>query len=699
MNTLEFIKRVQGESRTWFESRTEDGSFTLKKSGYYIGIPDWIESEQEKDRGIFFTPDVLNGKERNSDNAISFNSCFIDLDNAPIPGKFILEPSVIISRQDKRGHHLYWLLSAPSADKKRWKDTQKKIVYTYPGSDLSIVSAGHLMRLPGTWNKKKEKYDQTFEIKVYNPHITYTLEELFEAHKDENEIKAKHRKEAVKKYLNEWPYKNGDQREPVIFNYGLFLTRKKSFNTLTVIEHELEKINTSYIHEVPRAVIEQKALSIFAQVARIEAAEVEENEHIKNDMKSHLEDWYYVYAQDIFINSKRPKQYRTREGFNHNFASIAQKGSASMFVAVNNLIKSVESLAYEPAEPRIIDIDELPYFNTWTPSSLMPIDAHPDWFIAHLEYLIPVKEEREHMLNYIAYIIQTNKKVLHAIVMIGPEGTGKSFVGRTLRKIVGPQNYKEPRNSSLHENYTGWAKDCQIVWINELKQGDRYELAEKLKPFITEPTIEIREMHRMPYEITNHMNIIAASNHDIPVFLTEGERRYFITETTHEKKPPEYYIDLLEKINTRAGEVMNFLLNRDISDFNPGLAPMITAAKNAIIEYSKSDLEIRIYDMIELCKHPFDIDVVNLTEITDYMRAELRDKYITINRVALILRKLEHIRIDFPIKIEGKKIRLWIIREYDRWKKRIGDETFEKEYLEMKKLQEEKAQTFGQGNH
>jgi phage/plasmid-associated DNA primase len=257
---------------------------------------------------------------------------------------------------------------------------------------------------------------------------------------------------------------------------------------------------------------------------------------------------------------------------------------------------------------------------------------------------------------------------MHGVLIVGKQGIGKSILQKVFSAVFGESNVVAPHNENLTGQFTGWAKHCQIVVINELMQVDKKDFNNKIKPFITEPHVEIREMYKAPYVIKNCMNIIAFSNHDNAVYVEKDDRRWFIIKSDAVKKEAEYYDTLIDKMNTCSGEVLNYLQNLDISEFREGAAPPMTAAKRDIIEYSTPDLDAWITETIESCAAPCDADIITIDDLRNALPRQLQNGYATANRIGKILRDCNCIRSTERITVGGVKKRFWVLRNYDKYK-------------------------------
>ena len=83
--------------------------------------------------GVFFCPNDTENCSLLDEHVKRAYCHYIDIDNAPLPDYYPLEPSAIISRDDLH-HHVYWFLDTPVDDLSRWEAVQRILIGFY-GSD------------------------------------------------------------------------------------------------------------------------------------------------------------------------------------------------------------------------------------------------------------------------------------------------------------------------------------------------------------------------------------------------------------------------------------------------------------------------------------------------------------------------------------------------------------------------------------
>jgi hypothetical protein len=277
------------------------------------------------------------------------------------------------------------------------------------------------------------------------------------------------------------------------------------------------------------------------------------------------------------------------------------------------------------------------------------------------------------LLDWLAFNVQyPGEKILYAVVLEGSQGTGKSLFGYVMKRLLGSHNVNSSTNETLHEPFTNWAKHCQLVIVEELMGYKRQELMNKLKPFITEPTVQIRDMYRPAYAQPNRFNFFAFTNHKDAIQLTKDDRRYCLLKKTTEKRPDSYIRKLWKWVKKpeNLSAMLYELEHRDLSCFDRYADAPMTEEKAALIEASAPKLQQWLKVRIEEVQHPCDTDFLCVSDLTgDVLPPDLRG--YSLNAVAAILLELgAHYlgQIDCRANELGQR-RIYAIRRQRFWTK------------------------------
>ena len=124
--------------------------------------------------GVFFTVNQTNGRGRTTDCITNVRSVFIDLDGAPLPEQFSLQPHIIVNTSFGK-YHCYWLVKdMPKASFTLYQQALAKKF----NADPKVKDLPRVMRVAGFYHHKAKPYP----IKVLSQVSSerYTMAEIRE---------------------------------------------------------------------------------------------------------------------------------------------------------------------------------------------------------------------------------------------------------------------------------------------------------------------------------------------------------------------------------------------------------------------------------------------------------------------------------------------------------------------------------------
>ena len=265
-----------------------------------------------------------------------------------------------------------------------------------------------------------------------------------------------------------------------------------------------------------------------------------------------------------------------------------------------------ERIEFLPGEPEIShDADKCRVLNLWHPPSWKEDEnaGEPTLFLKHLAYLLDEDQLAiEHVLNFLAHLLQRpQERVGHALLITSEaKGIGKSTLGTIVRRLVGEQNSRVAQTKDLKSNFDGWLVGKLVVQVDEIYEAGNWDLANKLKPLITEPTVSANIKYGPQIEVENFARFLMFSNNSSPLDIEDGDRRYFVFNSNAQPRGDEYYEALHQYASSTAGmnQIYTFLKRRGISAFNPHRRPPMTEAKKRIISESQHPLHTYIIEAV-----------------------------------------------------------------------------------------------------
>jgi hypothetical protein len=370
----------------------------------------------------------------------------------------------------------------------------------------------------------------------------------------------------------------------------------------------------------PSAEYPDAAAEIIAEVERKELGRVEKSK------------WYqrFAYLQDdeAFFDMQDRREL-SRNTFNalfrhikcvsiHSTGKSARRIEASVCYDENRQeagAKSLVGITYAAGESVLVSKDGLVYGNRWRDARPTPVACDVSIWLRHLEHMVPLDFEREHLLNVLAHKVQfPGHKINHAVLLGGKPGSGKdTLLAPFFWAIGGPAklNCALVKNEDLTSQW-GYGLECEVMEIAELRQSearDRRALENHLKPVIAAPPeyLPVNRKGLHPYMALNRVLVVAFSNERVSISLPSDDRRWFVLWAAAERLPEAEAVALWNWYIHRNGfaGVAAWLMARDVSAFNPAAPPPMTEAKAIMVEAGMSTAESVLVEMLRERRGPF----------------------------------------------------------------------------------------------
>jgi len=382
------------------------------------------------------------------------------------------------------------------------------------------------------------------------------------------------------------------------------------------------------------------------------------------------DEWVWVADASQFVRRDDCKKY-TADQWKSMFANLKPEGDVLSAVWKGNIpIRKFESLIYLPCAGEFPDGEFGGRYNIWRESGVVPKAGDVAPFLDHMAYLFPSKADRNHVLDYLALLVQRPAEKVHfALLIRGAQGTGKSWVGQLMERIVGRRNVVRPSNDEVTSRWTAWMEGAQLGIIEELMTLGRREVANRLKPVITDTTLRIEDKGCKIYTIPNHLNLICFTNHDDALPIEHGDRRWLVVFSPAVKRDVAYYERLFAYLNgDGASAVKHWLAQRRVA-LNPRSVAPETVGKEAMRRLSLGDAESYLMDLLDEGGWPFDFDLVRLDEVVAAVPSALRGRSNLRAKVSKFLKE-EAKAVMHSRYTKGDSrpaYQLWSIRNHDHW--------------------------------
>lgn len=373
---------------------------------------------------------------------------------------------------------------------------------------------------------------------------------------------------------------------------------------------------------------------------------------VNTELPKWCENWYFVSSRNVFYNTATsemltPAAYDA--AFGRHLLTDAMRKEGESFagrasaVALNLYqMPVVYDTLYMPGYEEMVRVNGLLHVNTFNALSV-PKDEPPrtadaraavQKMLDHFTLLFPVDEERDIFLDYLAYTVQYPKEKINWCVLIqGVDGAGKSWFASLMAAVLGGAHVRNVNATQLKEQYTKWAEGYRMVFFEEirLKSEKKFEILDKLRPYATNATVEVRRMQKDAYEIPNMTNYVMFTNYPDALPINRNDRRYFVLKTSFQTahdletflaKRPAYFTDLFGILDFDFPALRHYFLTRAIAPtFEAKSNAPKTEARQEMIEDSESgdDLE-SLEAMIADPAHPW---VTGAVLVASAARAEM----------------------------------------------------------------------------
>ena len=367
---------------------------------------------------------------------------------------------------------------------------------------------------------------------------------------------------------------------------------------------------------------------------------------------------------------------------------IAQAGSTGLKTAANQLInrgrvKTIKGITYLAGRGEVVDWEEEGhkglYYNRWhsvphaLPDSVSDADVKP--WLDHVKLVITRDDEREHFLDYLAFLVQyRGRKVRYAPIIIGAQGTGKDLMIRPLMNFFA-HNAVEVQPEQLQAKFNAFL-ERELVVVQEMVRYDKKEAYDSIKIMIAgsgKDTLTVERKYKNPYTVPNNVNMIFFTNHLDAVGLEDDDRRFFVLQSDMTRQEPSYYERLADDFYTAQSgwrRVIRWLMQRDVSEFKPDATPPNTVGKDEMKRAQQPQYQIVIQTQLESGFHK-DRTVLTSGELFDTVTGDhnypidqgSRRFVSSISKVVEVLKKAGWRQHPAPIRVKGypgTPVRLWV---------------------------------------
>lgn len=388
------------------------------------------------------------------------------------------------------------------------------------------------------------------------------------------------------------------------------------------------------------------------------------------------EEWVWVTKAEQFINRtdcRRLSPFQFKSHYQHLW-----KGDILAEVWKGKLpIRKYAQCVYVPGEGEVIAGGKWDgAYNTWRQGGVEPRrdDAQAQAFLDHMEYLLPDETERGYALDYLSFLVADDAQKVHfAMLLQGEPGSGKSFIGELMERMVGIRNVRMVKSQELTKEYTGWQEDAQIAVVEEIMAFGRREVANELKTVITGDELRIRRMRTDTYEVPNRLNLICFTNYKDALPIDPGDRRWLTLFSPAKPRDVDYYTALFDRLKDDGfPAAVKWMLQNRVTKLSPkGVAPM-TVGKAEMRCMSVGDLEQYLDELMEERAGYLAYELVRLDDVWAMVKRDFKATRNGRNRVIEWLKSKgarQHSRYTKKDESGRYAYALWSLENHDDWER------------------------------
>ncbi|WMT75078.1 DUF5906 domain-containing protein [Bradyrhizobium sp. Ash2021] len=380
-----------------------------------------------------------------------------------------------------------------------------------------------------------------------------------------------------------------------------------------------------------------------------------------------------IVKPPAFVDIRR-RNLLNKASFDNRFGGIGGEDAHCKAVR-SKWIARYHGVGFKPVDVRSFKVDGQSVFNLFKPHKIEEMDGPPLIIIEHLRYLIPDVASRQHFVNWLAWLVQNpDKKLMHAALLLGKKGTGKSVIGELMKVILGAHNCSEPSRKRVASEFNGWLANKQLVIIHELREKGARGLYDELKEYITQGTTSINLKGIEAHEVDNFAAFLTITNHDDAIPIDDNERRYLVIRCADDPRfgkgttaSTAYYDQLFGCIGTsdepgdEARKFLRFLRARDIKGYNgQGPAPE-TEAKADMVEAGQDSVQRFVRDRLEANEWPLGASIISPQDVLNELPFEVEKHLRTQKHIEAALREFGAKPLNDlgPLRTKTGRKRLW----------------------------------------
>jgi hypothetical protein len=336
--------------------------------------------------------------------------------------------------------------------------------------------------------------------------------------------------------------------------------------------------------------------------------------------------------------------------------------------------RTVISRTYKAGAPEVLnDPRGRVSLNLWKPfdRSVVVDDlqgAGINLFLDQVEFLFGSDAPR--FLDWLAHVEQQPGVLPHtAWLHVATQcGLGRNWLASVLTRVwAGAVAANFDLVSTLNSGFNERLSRKVLAVVDEIREGgrDTWTHSETMKRLITEEYRTVNVKTGRIHEEYNSCRWLVLSNHRSALPIEDTDRRFEVVATDVKPRSLAVYTELYNALDDKRfiAAVATYLGQRDISRFNPGREAARSAAKAAVIETSMPPMARWCQQLVTY----WPCDLISAGDLLQVLEGNTFNRSLTpAHRYVLERAGIES--FGRPSRIDGKLVRLSIVRNRERWK-------------------------------
>lgn len=384
--------------------------------------------------------------------------------------------------------------------------------------------------------------------------------------------------------------------------------------------------------------------------------------------KQFAAEWYWVSDPAVFIYKRQNDRMLSDIAFNRTVRPFSHvDNTARLLLRFES--SHADGVQYAPDEkPGLINKDGRRLVNTYRPPTIKAIEGSVEPFLKFMEHLIPIKEDRDEMLRWIATLIaRPDIRMTYGVLLISEvQGVGKGTLGeKILAPLVGLNNVSFPSEQEICESsFNSWLVCKRLAVVHEIYSGDSRKAYNKLKSAITDRKITASLKYIANYLIDNWIHAFACSNSLAALKLDLYDRRWLVPAVTNELRTTEEWRELNEWLEEDGlGNILAWAIAyvKEHKPVRSGEHAPMTQMKREVIDANRTRGAQLVYDLATemMEKSPSERFVLLMSDVRKWVAGRLGksiddpylEKLLTLRKTMLAVGVFEPTTKDHRLKV------------------------------------------------